>query len=81
MEKALERENKMGAMPINKLIISVSAPIMISMLVQSLYNLVDSVFVSKVGEAAITSVALALPLQQLMMAVGIGTAVGVNSYV
>lgn len=81
MEKALERENKMGAMLINKLIISVSAPIMISMLVQSLYNLVDSVFVSKVGEAAITSVALALPLQQLMMAVGIGTAVGVNSYV
>lgn len=81
MERALERENKMGVMPINKLIISVSAPIMISMLVQSLYNLVDSVFVSKVGEAAITSVALALPLQQLMMAVGIGTAVGVNSYV
>lgn len=74
-------ENKMGVMPINRLIISVSAPIMISMLVQSLYNLVDSVFVSKVGEAAITSVALALPLQQLMMAVGIGTAVGVNSYV
>ena len=74
-------ENKMGEMPIKKLIISVSAPIMISMLVQSLYNLVDSIFVSRIGEAAITSVALALPLQQLMMAVGIGTAVGVNSYV
>lgn len=81
MENTLERENKMGTMPINKLIISVSAPIMISMLVQSLYNLVDSIFVSKVGEMAITSVALALPLQQLMMAVGIGSAVGVNSYV
>ena len=75
-----ETENKMENMPINKLIMNVSAPIMISMLVQSLYNLVDSIFVSKISEGAITAVALALPLQQFMMAVGLGTAVGVNSY-
>lgn len=75
-----ETENKMENMPINKLIMNVSAPIMISMLVQSLYNLVDSIFVSQISEGAITAVALALPLQQFMMAVGLGTAVGVNSY-
>ncbi|WP_437130790.1 MATE family efflux transporter [Peptostreptococcus russellii] len=78
--KETETENKMENMPINKLIMNVSAPIMISMLVQSLYNLVDSIFVSKISEGAITAVALALPLQQFMMAVGLGTAVGVNSY-
>lgn len=78
--KALQ-ENKMGYMPINKLILSISAPIMISMFVQSLYNMVDSIFVSRIGEYAITSVALSLPLQQLMFAVGIGTSIGVNSYV
>ena len=73
-------ENKMGSMPVKRLILSMSAPIVVSMLVQSLYNVVDSVFVAQISEEAITAVSMAFPLQQLMMAVGLGTAVGVNSY-
>ena len=62
------RENKMGVMPINKLLLSMSLPIMISMLVQALYNVVDSVFVARVSEAALTAVSLAFPIQNLMIA-------------
>lgn len=72
-------ENKMGVMPVNKLIISMSLPIMISMLVQALYNIVDSVFVAKINENALTAVSMAFPIQNLMIAVGVGTAVGVNA--
>lgn len=72
-------ENKMGVMPINKLIISMSLPIMVSMLVQALYNIVDSVFVSRISENALTAVSMAFPIQNLMIAVGAGTAVGVNA--
>lgn len=72
-------ENKMGVMPINKLIISMSLPIMISMLVQALYNIVDSVFVARISENALTAVSMAFPIQNLMIAVGAGTAVGVNA--
>ena len=72
-------ENKMGVMPINKLIISMSLPIMVSMLVQALYNIVDSVFVSRIIENALTAVSMAFPIQNLMIAVGAGTAVGVNA--
>ena len=73
------KENKMGVMPINKLIISMSLPIMISMLVQALYNVVDSVFVARINENALTAVSMAFPIQNLMIAVGVGTAVGVNA--
>ena len=73
------KENKMGVMPIDKLIISMSLPIMISMLVQALYNIVDSIFVAKISEAALTAVSMAFPIQNLMIAVGAGTAVGVNA--
>lgn len=72
-------ENKMGVMPISKLIISMSIPMMISMFVQSLYNIVDSIFVSQLGEKALTAVSLAFPVQNLMIAVGAGTAVGINA--
>lgn len=72
-------ENKMGVMPIDKLIISMSLPIMISMLVQALYNIIDSIFVAMVSENALTAVSMAFPIQNLMIAVGVGTAVGVNA--
>ena len=69
----------MGTMPINPLLIKLSVPMMISMLVQALYNVVDSVFVSHVSESALTAVSLAFSLQNVMIAVGIGTGVGVNA--
>ena len=72
-------ENKMGVMPIDKLIISMSLPIMISMLVQALYNIVDSIFVAKISEDALTAVSLAFPVQNLMIALGAGTGVGINA--
>ena len=75
----MQQENKMGVMPINRLIISMSLPMMISMLVQALYNIVDSIFVSRVSENALTAVSMAFPIQSLMIAVGVGTAVGVNA--
>jgi putative MATE family efflux protein len=73
------QENKMGVMPIDKLIFSMSVPIMISMLVQALYNIIDSIFVAMIDENALTAVSLAFPIQNLMIAIGVGTAVGVNS--
>lgn len=63
----MEKENKLGTMPISKLIINMSLPIIISMLVQALYNIVDSVFVSRVCEQALTAVSLAFPAQNLMI--------------
>lgn len=74
-------ENKMGVMPIPKLLITMSLPIIISMLVQALYNIVDSIFVSQVDEynKAFTAVSLAFPVQNLMIAVGAGTGVGINA--
>ena len=69
----------MGVMPVNRLIISMSLPIMASMLVQALYNIVDSIFVAKINENALTAVSMAFPIQNLMIAVGVGTAVGVNA--
>lgn len=79
MKENSTKENKMGVMPIDKLIISMSLPIMISMLVQALYNIVDSIFVAKISEDALTAVSMAFPIQNLMIAVGAGTAVGVNA--
>ena len=73
------QENIMGTMAINPLLIRLSVPMMISMLVQALYNVVDSIFVSHVSENALTAVSLAYSLQSVMFAVGIGTGVGVNA--
>ena len=73
------KENKMGTMPINRLLISMSLPMMISMLVQALYNVVDSIFVSRINEHALTAVSLAFPIQTLMIAVAGGTCVGINA--
>ena len=66
----MEKENKLGTMPISKLIINMSLPIIASMLVQALYNIVDSVFVSRVCEQALTAVSLAFPAQNLMIGLG-----------
>ena len=73
------KENKMGVMPINKLLISMSLPMVISMLVQALYNVVDSMFVSQISENALSAVSLAFPVQNFMIAVGVGTGVGINA--
>lgn len=73
------KENKMGVLPIPKLLVSMSLPIMTSMLIQALYNVVDSIFVAKLSQDALTAVSLAFPVQNLMIAVGVGTAVGVNA--
>ena len=73
-------ENKMGVMPIEKLLLSMSLPMMISMLVQALYNIVDSIFVSRINEYALRAVSLAFPIQSLMIAVSVGTAVGINAF-
>ena len=69
----------MGVMPVRKLIISMSLPMMISMLVQALYNIVDSVYVARLSESALTAVTLAFPMQNLMIALGSGTGVGINA--
>ncbi|MDE5952275.1 MAG: polysaccharide biosynthesis C-terminal domain-containing protein, partial [Acetatifactor sp.] len=80
-QETVERqENKMGVMPINKLLITMSLPMMISMLVQALYNIVDSIFVSQINEYALRAVSLAFPIQSLMIAVSVGTAVGINAF-
>lgn len=73
------RENKMGVMPVNKLLLNMSLPMMVSMLVQALYNIVDSIFVAKLSENALTAVSLAFPIQTLLIALGTGTGVGINS--
>ena len=74
-----EGENKMGVMPVNRLLLNMSIPIMISMLVQAFYNVVDSYFVSQLNEDALNAVSLAFPVQNLMIAVGVGTGVGINA--
>ena len=73
------KENKMGTMPVNRLLLTMSLPMVISMLVQALYNVVDSIFVAKINENALTAVSLAFPIQSLMIAVAAGTCVGINA--
>ena len=75
------RENKMGTQPVFKLIVSMSLPAMFSMLVQALYNIVDSYFVAQINESALTAVSLAFPIQSLLIAVAVGTGIGINSLV
>ena len=74
-----QTQNKMGTMPVRKLLISMSLPMMASMLVQALYNIVDSIFVSRVSEAALTAVSISFPIQNLMISLGVGIGVGVNA--
>jgi len=75
----IQNENKMGVMPVKKLLLSMSIPMMIAMIVQAMYNVVDSIFVAQISENALTAISLAFPIQNLMIAVGIGTGVGMNA--
>ncbi len=79
MENA--KQNKMGTAPIFPLIVSMSLPAMFSMLIQAMYNIVDSIFVARVGDNALTAVSLAFPIQTLIIAVAVGTGVGLNSLI
>lgn len=87
-EKVIKSENKMGVMPVNKLLVSMSTPIIMSMLVQAFYNVVDSLFLAKIqdadvagsaGTAALNALGMAFPIQTLLIAFGVGTGVGVNA--
>lgn len=73
------RENKMGTMPENKLLLSMAVPMMISMLVQALYNIVDSIFVSRIREDALTAVSMAFPWQNIVISIAVGFGVGINA--
>ena len=77
----IEQRNKMAAKPVFPLLMSMAFPPMLSMLVQSMYNIVDSMFVARFSQDALTAVSLAFPLQNLVLAVAVGTGVGVNSYI
>lgn len=76
---ATYKENKMGVMPVNKLLVTMSLPMIISMLIQALYNIVDSIFVARISEDALSAVTLAFPVQNILISVSIGTAVGINA--
>ncbi|MDR0524488.1 MAG: MATE family efflux transporter [Spirochaetaceae bacterium] len=78
-ETDLPKENVMGTLPINRLLLSMSIPMMLSMMVQALYNIVDSIFVAKIGENALNAVTLAFPIQNIMIGIAVGTGVGVNA--
>ena len=73
------RENKMGTMPENRLLLSMAVPMMISMLVQALYNIVDSIFVSRICEDALTAVSMAFPWQNIIISIAVGFGVGINA--
>ena len=74
-----QTENKMGTMPVNQLLVNISLPMVVSMLVQALYNIVDSIFVGQLSENALNAVSLAFPIQNLMISVAVGTGVGINA--
>lgn len=79
MTKEIQKENKMGTMAVPKLLFTMSLPMVISMLIQALYNIVDSAFVAQINENALTAVSLVFPVQNLMIALAAGTGVGINS--
>ena len=79
MSNHLTTENKMGTMPVTPLLVTMSFPIVISMLVQAMYNIVDSYFVAKVSEEALTAVSLAFPVQNFMISIAVGTGIGINA--
>lgn len=74
-----DRENKLGSMPVGKLLVSMAVPMMVSFFIQALYNIVDSMFVARISENALTAVSLAMPMQSIMGAIGIGTGVGLSA--
>ncbi len=80
-EQTQLKENKMGVLPIGKLLVNISLPIIISMTVQALYNIVDSMFVSQISEQALTAVSLIFPMQNLIISIAAGTAVGFNALI
>ena len=73
------QENKMGVMPVCKLLVNMALPMILSMLVQALYNVVDSIYVSQISESAVTALSLAFPVQNLQIGFAVGIGVGVNS--
>lgn len=79
MNQTIQTENKMGVLPVGRLLANMAIPMMISMLVQAFYNIVDSIFVARISENALAAVSLAFPLQSLSIAVGAGTGVGMNA--
>ena len=79
MQKETLQENKMGVMPVGKLLVNMALPMIISMLVQALYNIVDSVYVSQVSESAVTALSLAFPVQNMQIGFAVGVGVGVNA--
>ena len=80
-EQSIQKENKMGTMPVNKLLLSMALPMIVSMLVQALYNIVDSIFVAQLSENALTAVSMAFPIQNLMIGMATGIGVGMNAFV
>ncbi len=81
MGEQIRKQNKMGVMPEGKLLVSMAAPIVVSMLIQACYNIVDSIFVAQVNGTALAAVSLAFPIQMLMISVGVGTGVGINALI
>ena len=79
MSDQIREENKMGVMPVGKLLMSMSIPMMLSMLVQALYNVVDSYFVAKISQDALNAVSLSFPIQNIIIGVAVGTGVGINA--
>ena len=79
MASVISKENKMGVMPVGKLLANMALPMVVSMLVQALYNVVDSIYVSQVSESAVTALSLAFPVQNLLIGFAVGIGVGVNS--
>ena len=79
MDKNQTKENKMGVMPVGRLLVNMSLPMMASMLVMALYNIVDSMFVARVSENALTALSMAFPVQNLMIALSAGLGVGLNA--
>mgnify|MGYP000989622125 FL=1 len=74
-------QNKMGTMPVGKLITSMSLPAMFSMIINALYNIIDSIFVGMIGEHALAAVTLVFPIQMLLISLGVGTGIGLNSLI
>ncbi len=81
MEQTTRTQNKMGVMPVGRLLLGMSAPVMLSMFIQACYNIVDSIFVAQLSENALTAVSLAFPMQMLMISVAVGTGIGMNSLI
>ena len=79
MSTTVLQENKMGVMPVGKLIVNMALPMIISMLVQALYNVVDSIYVSQISESAVTALSLAFPVQNMQIGFAVGIGVGVNA--